>query len=43
MTSHQKNLSTFIHLSTFSKWIFPFGNFIAPLILWSAQGKKQGL
>ena len=37
VTNHQKNLGTFIHLSTFAKWFFPFGNFIAPLILWSAQ------
>ncbi len=41
VTTHQKNLSTFIHLSTFSKWFFPFGNFIAPLILWSAQRNKS--
>lgn len=41
ITTHQKNVSTFIHLSTFSKWFFPFGNFIAPLILWSAQKRKS--
>ncbi|MEP0262754.1 DUF4870 domain-containing protein [Dokdonia sp.] len=41
VTTHQKNLSTFIHLSTFSKWFIPFGNFIAPLILWSAQRNKS--
>lgn len=41
VTTHQKNLSTFIHLSTFSKWFIPFGNFIAPLILWSAQKNKS--
>ncbi|MBE15133.1 MAG: hypothetical protein CL867_02715 [Cytophagaceae bacterium] len=41
ITNHQKNVSTFIHLSTFSKWFFPFGNFIAPLVLWSAQKSKS--
>ena len=41
VTNHQKNLGTFIHLSTFAKWFFPFGNFIAPLILWSAQKNKS--
>lgn len=42
ITTHQKNLGTFIHLSTFAKWVIPFGNFIAPLILWSAQKNKSG-
>ena len=41
INTHQKNVSTFIHLSTFSKWFFPFGNFIAPLVLWSAQKRKS--
>ena len=41
ITTHQKNVGTFIHLSTFAKWFFPFGNFIAPLILWSAQKNKS--
>lgn len=41
ITTHQKNVSTFIHLSTFSKWFFPFGNFIAPLVLWSAQKRSS--
>jgi uncharacterized Tic20 family protein len=41
INTHQRNVSTFIHLSTFSKWFIPFGNFIAPLILWSAQKRKS--
>jgi len=32
-------MATLIHLSTFSKFFIPFGNFIFPLILWTA--KKQ--
>lgn len=38
---HQKNIATFIHLSTFSRFIIPFGNFIGPIILWSANKDKS--
>ena len=41
MTNHQKNIATFIHLSTFSRFIFPFGNFIGPIILWVANKDKS--
>lgn len=34
-----KTVAALIHLSTFSKFMFPLGNFIVPLILWTA--KKQ--
>lgn len=34
-----KTIAAFIHLSTFSKYFFPFGNFILPLILWTAKQK----
>jgi len=39
--THQKNVSTFIHLATFFKYVFPLGNFIAPLVLWSAQKRNS--
>lgn len=39
--NHQKNIATFIHLSTFSRFIIPFGNFIGPLILWIANKDKS--
>jgi uncharacterized Tic20 family protein len=32
-----KTIASLIHLSTFSKYFFPFGNFIAPLILWTVK------
>ncbi len=32
-----KTIAAFIHLSTFSKYLFPFGNFIFPLIFWTAK------
>ena len=39
-SSHpDKTIAAFIHLSTFSKYLFPFGNFIFPLIFWTAKQK----
>ncbi|MFS4457152.1 DUF4870 domain-containing protein [Maribacter sp. 2304DJ31-5] len=37
---HQRNLSALIHASTFSKFFIPFGNFILPLVLWTANKKE---
>ena len=39
--SHQKNIATFIHLSTFSRFLIPFGNFIGPIILWLTNKDKS--
>ncbi|MBF8150785.1 DUF4870 domain-containing protein [Winogradskyella sp. F6397] len=39
--NHHKNLATFIHLSTFSRFIIPFGNFIGPIVLWAANKNKS--
>ena len=41
ITKHEKNLSAFIHASTFSKYFIPMGNFILPLILWTANRKEK--
>ena len=41
VTEHQKNLATFIHLSTFSRFIIPFGNIVGPIILWIANKDKS--
>ncbi|MDN3492337.1 DUF4870 domain-containing protein [Winogradskyella bathintestinalis] len=41
LDNHHKNLATFIHLSTFSKFIIPFGNFIGPIVLWSVNKNKS--
>lgn len=41
INKHQKNLSAIIHISTFSKYIIPFGNFILPLILWTSNKKES--
>lgn len=40
LTKHERNLSAIIHASTFSKFIFPFGNFVIPLVLWTANKKE---
>ena len=34
-----KTVAAFIHLSTFSKYFIPFGNFIFPLIFWTVKQK----
>ncbi len=41
ITKHERNLSAIIHASTFSKYFIPFGNFIFPLILWTANKKEH--
>ena len=41
LDNHQKNIATFIHLSTFSRFIIPFGNFIGPIILWASNKEKS--
>lgn len=40
LTKHERNLSAIIHASTFCKFIFPFGNFVIPLVLWTANRKE---
>ncbi len=37
ITQNDKNYSSITHLSSFAGWIFPFGNVIAPLVLWIAK------
>ncbi len=41
LNNHHKNIATFIHLSTFSRFLIPFGNFIGPIILWIANKEKS--
>ncbi|MCK0190404.1 DUF4870 domain-containing protein [Arenibacter sp. F20364] len=41
LSKHEKNLSALIHASTFSKYFIPFGNFLLPLILWTANKKDH--
>ena len=39
--TNQKNIATFIHLSTFSRFFFPLGNIIGPLVLWVINKDKS--
>ncbi len=41
ITKHEKNLAAIIHASTFSKYFIPFGNFIIPLVLWTANKNEH--
>ncbi|MDD3722187.1 MAG: DUF4870 domain-containing protein [Lutibacter sp.] len=41
ITQNDKNYSSITHLSSFAGWIFPFGNVIAPLLLWSAKKSES--
>ncbi|MEO8932829.1 MAG: DUF4870 domain-containing protein [Xanthomarina sp.] len=38
---NHKNIATFIHLSTFSKFLIPFGNFVGPIVLWVINKEKS--
>ena len=39
--TNNKNTATLIHLSALSQYIFPFGNFIFPILIWSAVKDKS--
>lgn len=39
--NNHKTIATWIHLSTFSRFIIPFGNFIGPLLLWVTNKEKS--
>jgi uncharacterized Tic20 family protein len=41
ITRNDKNYSSITHLSGFAGWFFPFGNIIAPLILWIAKKNES--
>lgn len=40
-TITNKNAATLVHLSALSQYIIPFGNFIFPIIIWSATRKDS--
>ena len=41
LDNHQKNIATLIHLSTFSRFLIPFGNFLGPILLWVTNKDKS--
>lgn len=36
-TSTERNTAAFTHLSTFSQYFIPFGNYIFPIIIWTSK------
>ncbi len=41
LTKHERNLAALIHASTFSRFFIPLGQFIVPLVLWTANKKEH--
>ena len=41
MTTNEKNIATFIHLSTLTQFVIPFGNYIFPIIIWSSKKSES--
>lgn len=41
ISKHHRNLSAILHASTFSRYFIPFGQFLAPLLLWSINKKDS--
>lgn len=42
-TSTERNIAALTHLSTFSQYFIPFGNYIFPLILWTSKKEQSEL
>ncbi|GAA3514100.1 DUF4870 domain-containing protein [Aquimarina addita] len=40
-TNNHNNIATFMHLSIFSKYFIPFGNYIIPILLWTTNKVKS--
>ena len=40
-TKNDKQVAAATHLSTFAKYLFPFGNFLLPIILWQVNSNKK--
>ena len=41
ITQNDKNYSSITHLSGFAGWFIPFGNIIAPIVLWTAKKSES--
>ncbi|MEH6535567.1 MAG: DUF4870 domain-containing protein [Psychroserpens sp.] len=41
LDNQHKNIATFIHLSTFSRFLIPLGNYIGPIVLWMVNKDKS--
>ncbi|MGB0895788.1 MAG: DUF4870 domain-containing protein [Flavobacteriaceae bacterium] len=41
LTTNHKNIASFIHIGVFAKYVFPLGNFIAPLLIWTINKDRS--
>lgn len=41
ITKNEKNYASITHLSAFSKFLIPLGNYIIPIILWTTKKKES--
>ncbi|MFN3754129.1 DUF4870 domain-containing protein [Flavobacterium sp.] len=39
--NNEKNIATFLHLSALTQYVIPFGNYIFPIIIWSAKKNES--
>ncbi len=40
-STSERNTATFLHLSTLTQYFIPFGNYILPIIIWSAKKNES--
>jgi uncharacterized Tic20 family protein len=40
-STSERNTATFLHLSTLTQYLIPFGNYILPIIIWSAKKNES--
>ncbi|UUC47177.1 DUF4870 domain-containing protein [Flavobacterium cerinum] len=40
-TTNEKNTATIMHLSTFSQYFIPFGNYFFPILIWAFKRNKS--
>lgn len=40
-TNNERNTATFLHLSALTQYFIPFGNYIFPVIIWSAKKNES--
>ncbi|MCT8340920.1 DUF4870 domain-containing protein [Flavobacteriaceae bacterium TK19130] len=40
LSKNERNVGAAMHLTTFLKYFFPFGNFIGPLVLWTLHRER---
>lgn len=41
LTNTEKNWATVTHIGAFGQYLFPFGNFVIPIIIWSSKKNES--